>query len=161
MSIRTLDPRSPSEIVLVAERMRRTLIEVLGEERGTAMYSMEWLRDRVGFHLDPARSDGQVFLAVDPGGEIHGHTIVRVERDDDGRRIGLFSTTYVVPARRRSGEASQLLRRGEEWMRERELPAAVTYTSETNAKLIALYEKHGYRIVLRSSEMVRLHKRLT
>ena len=31
------------EVALVARRMRLTLMEVIGDEEGQAMYSMEWL----------------------------------------------------------------------------------------------------------------------
>lgn len=51
LRIRALDPGSEAEIDLVAQRMRRTLIDVEGEETGTALYTMEWLRDQVRFHL--------------------------------------------------------------------------------------------------------------
>jgi GNAT superfamily N-acetyltransferase len=155
--VRPIDPRSPAEIEIVAERMRQTLVEVLGEVRGTSMYTMDWLRDRVRFHLDPARSTAEVFLAEDDG-RIVGHTIVRVEVEDGGRSMGLFSTTYVEPAHRRGGVASLLLERGEAWMRARSLGHAVTYTDEGNARLIRLYEKHGYRIVDAQQQMVKLEK---
>lgn len=159
MEIRTLDPEASREITLVATRMRQTLVEVLGEERGSAMYTMEWLEDRVRFHLDASRSEGAVFLA-EADEEIVGHTITRVERDDGDAPFGLFSTTYVVPSHRGRGVASALLRRGEAWMRERRLAYAATDTSDTNVKLVALYGKHGYAIALRAGEMVRLRKSL-
>ncbi len=155
--IRALASSADAEIALVAARMRDTLIEVLGEERGGAMYSMEWLDDRVRHHLDPARCEGAVFLA-EIGDEIVGHTIVRVETDEDGSTFGLFSTTYVLPAHRRASVASQLLDAGERWMVERDLAHAATYTSDTNTKLIRLYETRGYAIVLRTSEMVVLRR---
>lgn len=159
MVIREIDPGSAGEIALVAERMRATLVEVLGEERAVAMYSIDWLVDRVRHHLDPARSTGAVFVACAER-EIVGHSIVRVENDGGGASYGLFSTTYVAPEHRRSGVATALLERGEQWMRERALPLAATATSQANAKLIGLYEKHGYTIVLRAGEMLRLEKRL-
>ena len=39
--IRALNPTSAEEIELVAARMRLTLIEVLGEEAGRSLYSMD------------------------------------------------------------------------------------------------------------------------
>lgn len=45
-------------------------------------------------------------------------------------------------------------------MMEHDLTTAATYTASTNAKLIALYGKHGYRVVERHDEMVRLAKTL-
>ncbi|MEZ4556464.1 MAG: cupin domain-containing protein [Caldilineaceae bacterium] len=50
-----------THIHLVAARMRQTLIEVLQTARGSAMYSLPWLVDRVEFHLDP-RSTSAVLL---------------------------------------------------------------------------------------------------
>src|SRR4029079_19118147 len=101
-----IDPNSKGEIELVAARMRQTLVEVLGEETGGSMYSMEWLIDRVKFHLDPAKCVGVVYVAEDESG-IVGHTIVRLEDDDKFGAIGLFSTTYVIPDARRQGFAEQ------------------------------------------------------
>ncbi len=152
------------EVGLVAARMRETLIEVLGEERGAALHSMEWLGERVRWHLDPARSTGAVFVSEAPCGHVTGHTIVRVEgsgaADGLGSCFGLFSTTFVDRDWRRMAIASRLLERGESWMTDHELTTAATYTASTNAKLIALYEKHGYRIVERRDQMVRLAKTL-
>ena len=141
-----LDEGSTREIARVARRMRSTLEEVLGARRGRRMYTLDWLKRRVLFHLDPER-EAAVFVAR-AGDAVVGHTIVRAERDAEGR-FGLFSTTYVEPAQRRRGVAEKLLRRGERWMRARGLRRAATYTSETNAKLIALYEKGGYAVVRR------------
>ncbi len=158
--IRPIDPSSTAEIALVARRMRETLVEVLGEARGTSLYTMDWLTQRVKWHLDPAESTAQVFLAERDDGHVAGHTIVRVDQDDEGRPIGLFSTTFVEPAERRSGLAERLLLRGEAWMVEHGMTVAVTDTSDANVKLINLFEKHGYRIVHRSAAMVRLARTL-
>lgn len=157
--VRPVAAESADEIDLVATRMRLTLIEVLGEERGGGMYTMDWLRDRVRFHLDPVRSTGAVFVA-ELDGVVLGHTIVRVDADDDGGRIGLFSTTYVDPVSRRAGVAAALLGEGERWMRAHDLDTSFTYTSTTNDRLIALFGKHGYALVDTRGEMVRLRKLL-
>jgi len=143
VTIRPIDPGVDAELTFVAERMRQTLLEVEGEVGGT-LYTMDWLRDRVAFHLDPARSTGAVFVAVGGEGELVGHTIVRVEHHADGRRFGLFSTTWVEPAARRAGLADRLLARGETWMQGHALPEAATWTSATNHKLIGLYANRGY-----------------
>lgn len=154
MQIRPL--KSDAERALVARRMRQTLVEVLGEQRGTSMYTLAWLEQRVGEHL--GREDAAVLLAEDAGA-ISGHTIVRVEEDDRGR-FGLFSTTFVAPEARRQGIAAALLAAGEAWMTDRALPRAVTWTAADNARLIRLYEGRSYRIVERSGEMVRLERTL-
>lgn len=143
--IRPLDPRSDAEVDLVAARMRRTLVEVLGEERGTALHTMDWLRERVRWHLLPGRR-AQVFLAEAPDGAVVGHTIVRVEVGEGGVEHGLFSTTYVAPEARGRGAATRLLQRGEQWMRASGVTRAITYTSATNVKLIHLYRKQGYTL---------------
>jgi GNAT superfamily N-acetyltransferase len=156
MRIRPLDPASDEEIALVADRMRRTLVEVLGEARGTAMYTTDWLRARVRFHLVP---DREVLLAEDGDGVVIGHTIVRVE-PDEGPATGLFSTTFVAPEARRAGVASALLAAGEGWMRDRAMASAVTWTGDANTKLLRLYERHGYAVTARTDEMVRLSRAL-
>ena len=154
--IRPLDPSSDAEIALVAERMRATLVEVLGQARGEALYTLEWLRDRVRYHLDPDRV-AAVFLA-EADGEVVGHTILR--REEDGAPLGLFSTIFVAPSHRRQGIASALLRHGEEWIRAQGLPRAATNTGQENTPLLHLFEAHGYRAVLRTEEMVRLVRKL-
>ena len=130
----------------MAQRMRQTLVEVLDEERGNSMYTMEWLIKRVLWHLEPTEVVGQVFVAENAQSNIVGHTIVRIDSDDDGNDIGLFSTTYVEPASRRFGVAKLLLKQGEEWMRQHGMPEAVTYTDKDNVKLQNLYLTYGYKM---------------
>lgn len=146
LRVRPLNPAAADEIERVARRMRATLVEVEGEAVGAALYSMAWLRERVRFHLDPQRAVAQVLLALDgeDDGEVLGHTIVRRELEPEGPAFGLFSTTYVAPPARRRGVADALLLAGEQWMRDRRLPAAATWTSSSNDKLIRLYVRHGY-----------------
>ena len=143
--IREIDPNAAEETDLVAQRMRATLIEVEGEEAGTALYSMDWLRERVRWHLDADQVAACVLLAEGNMGLILGHTIVRREFEQDGREYGLVSTTYVLPESRRLGVAAALLQAGEEWMLSLGLGSSATWTSSTNLKLIRIYEKHGYR----------------
>lgn len=158
--VRPVDPASEAELELVARRMRLTLQEVLGEEAGAALYSMEWLRQRVLWHLDPASCTGQVFLAEAADGAIAGHTIVRIDADDAGAPIGVFSTTYVAPEARRRGVASLLLLTGEAWLIEHGMATAVTVTSAANVRLIRLYQKHGYAVTDRRGDMVKLGRAL-
>jgi len=165
--IRRIDPNSAAEVELVALRMRQTLVEVEGEETSNSLYTMEWLKDRVRWHLDAGKSTGEVFLAENREGSITGHTIVRIELDETGRQYGLFSTTFVEPESRKQSVAASLLVHGEKWMIGHELPEAVTWTSESNMKLIKLYFKHGYAIVARHTHgitgtpMVKLAKALS
>ena len=165
-AIREIDPASTAEIEHVARGMRQTLIEVEGEETGTALYTLEWLQQRVRWHLDPATCTGKVFLAGNGERRIVGYTIVRVESGEDGRRHGQIATTYVAPASRRHAVATALLARGEDWFAALGLPEAATWTSSTNDKLINLYRKHGYAISaehiheVTKTRMVRLAKTL-
>jgi hypothetical protein len=72
--------------------MRLILIEGEGEEARGSMYSLDWLRERVRWHLDPGCCIGAVFVVEAADGAIAGHTIVRVAHDAQGRRFGLVST---------------------------------------------------------------------
>jgi GNAT superfamily N-acetyltransferase len=159
MPIRPLAADDDDAVALVAARMRATLEEVLGEARGRDMYSLDWLRGRVRWHLDPARAAAGFVLEGDDGA-IVGHTLVREEPGEDGAPVGLFATTYVLPAARRRGAATALLRHGEAWMRRRGLPQAWTYTADRNLPLIGLYQREGYVITLAVDAMVRLAKPL-
>lgn len=151
-------PGLEAELELVALRMRATLEEVLGAERGRALYDMDWLRERVRWHLDPAQR-GEVWLACDPPDQILGHSIVRLE-PELGPGVGLFSTTYVLPSARRTGLAQCLLQAGESWLRAAGATQATTHTAAGNQGLIALFEGRGYAITLRAEAMVRLSKAL-
>ncbi|MCV2423679.1 GNAT family N-acetyltransferase [Paucibacter sp. DJ2R-2] len=142
--IRPIDPASEAEIERVAKWMRATLIEVEGEATGTALYSMDWLRERVRWHLDSSLSTAAVLLAEDASGNILGHTIVRRESRTGEDPFGLISTTFVDPVARRLGIANLLLATGEQWFAGQGLSTFATWTSSTNTKLIQLYEKHGY-----------------
>jgi GNAT superfamily N-acetyltransferase len=169
--VRELEPGSTAELEWVARGMHLTLVEVEGA-RGGEIWNIDVTRARLGELLDPAKHVAQVFLAVaadaqaPAGTRIGGHTILRLDQEQDGRRYGLFSTTYVDPPLRRLGLADRLLARGEDWLRAQGMREAATWTSSTNAKLIALYGKHGYAIDRSGPNdqtgtmMVRLAKRL-
>jgi ribosomal protein S18 acetylase RimI-like enzyme len=167
MRIRAARASSDREIDLIASRMRLTLIEVLGEEAGTAMYSMDWLRDRVRFHLDPQRSTAAVLLAESDASEILGQSIVRIEparqqgAEPRADEYGLMSTIYVVPEARRMGVAERLVEQVEAWIRERGLDRAATNTGKHNQKLICLFEKRGYEVTLRTEDMVQLSRKIS
>lgn len=158
--IREIDPHSPAEVEIVAARMRETLVEVLGEETGRSMYTMDWLIQRVRWHLDPNASTGAVFLSENGEGQVTGHTIVRIDADEAGKTIGLFSTTFVEPGSRNRGVARGLLARGERWMIERGMTEAVTYTDQDNAKLQKLYIGAGYALSAAPKGFVKLSKPL-
>jgi ribosomal protein S18 acetylase RimI-like enzyme len=160
-AVRPLRRGAAGEIELVAQRMRLTLIEVLGPRIGADLYSMDWLRARVRWHLDPAECTGDVLVA-ESAGAIVGHTIVRLEPVASGETTGLFSTVYVVPEARRRGIANALVQHGEAWLASHHMTTFGTSTSATNTPLIALFTNHGYEIVLRVAEsnMVHLSKTL-
>lgn len=147
--------------------MRATLIEVEGEANAKSLHSMDWLRERVRWHLDCRLSTAVILLAEDASGRVLGHSIVRRETTETGAFFGLVSTTYVDPDARRQGTGAMLLKAGEQWFREQSLPSSATWTSATNAKLIQLYQQNGYTIAetqthdITGTRMVRLEKRLS
>jgi len=160
ITIRRIDPGDVRQIDTVADRMRATLTEVLGAE-GFSMYSLDWLRERVRWHLKPEECTGSVLLAQARAGEVIGHIILRVEDASSLMPLGLISTIYVDPPFRRSGVAQALLDAGEAWLVRERAATLATDTSETNTPLIQLFEKRGYKINFRSPEkrMIRLSRR--
>ena len=154
-----IDPANAEHIDLVADRMRATLVEVMGQS-GEDLYSVPWLQDRVRWHLQPDACDGQVFLAHRGPNEIVGHVIVRVEAHSPDVPLGLISTIYVDPMFRRRGVARLLLDAGEAWLLSRQSGILATDTSAANVALIQLFESRGYAITFRSPEklMVRLSR---
>lgn len=176
MKIRAVQAASDQEIQLIAKRMRMTLMEVLGAEEGAQLYTLDWLRERVRFHLDPDQCVAQVLLAESEEeddaastsaassleSKILGHAIVRVE-PARGKAVpsspdeyGLMSTIYVPPDHRRQGIAEALLDAVETWVSARGLARCATNTGKHNLKLIQLMEKRGYEIRLRTEDMVQL-----
>ena len=158
LHIRGVTLEDAEDIEWIALHMRQTLIEVLGEERGRQMYTLEWLTNRVRSHLDAEQLIGNVFLAEVDRTRV-GHSIVRVEGTDPP--IGLFSTTYVLPVARKSNVATRLIERGEQWMIGQDLKEAVTYTDGNNSKLQSLYLKHGYEMTSMPGDFVKLSKPLS
>lgn len=161
-TIRPLLPDRESEIAHVAQRMRLTLIEVLGEQAGRGRYSDAWLVDRVRAHLDPTRLNGAGFLAELPNVGIVGHLLARPEQDGT-RTIGLIATVYVEPAERGRGIASRLFDAGEAWLRARSLDEIAYDTGEQHRNMIGLLTARAYSITHRAQEqqMVRLTRRWT
>lgn len=156
--IRELNPQDDTEILLVAQRMRQTLIEVLGEVRGSSMYSLEWLIQRVQWHLSLENSIAKVFLSENVDGRITGHAIARIDSDHEEKCYGYFSTIFVEAEYRRHGIATSLMASVENWFRERGIQKIVYNTAGTNSKLIRLFVADGYVISLRHGEMVQLTK---
>lgn len=158
--IRALNPEAAEEVELVARRMRETLMEVLGEDRGRELYALSWLEKRVRQHLDPEELTGEVFLAEANDSVVTGHTIVRLDDDGFGNPIGLFSTVFVAREHRRAGIARALLDRGERWMLAHGRNRAVTYTDEANKPLQRLFIGHGYSMVPMPRNFVALSREL-
>ncbi len=140
--------------------MRQTLVEVLGEAKGGSMYSMDWLIQRVLWHLDPNQCVGQVFLSEDADGRITGHAIVRIDHDHDGNETGLFSTFFVEPGSRKRSIATSFVAQGEKWMVDHGMRRATTYTDENNDGLKNLMVRLGYRAVPVENQMVALSRSL-
>ena len=159
-TIRDLDPQSDFEVELVASRMGETLVEVLGESRGKTMYSGDWLRQRVLWHLDPKSTIGKVFLCEQTAGTISGHAIVRIETDEGGNTFGYFSTIYVAPEARGNGIASAFIIWVERWLSDEGLGRVAYNTAASNHRLIALFSQHGYEVSLARDDMVQLSKKL-
>lgn len=155
MIIREIDPKSDFEIGLVAQRMRQTLVEVLGVDKGGSMYSMDWLVERVRWHLDPKNTDGRVFLSENNQGEVIGHAIARI---DFGSSVGYFSTIFVEPSSRRHGIAKYLIRHVESWFSRKGMPKVIYNTADNHAAVIGLFKSQGYSITHAEAKMVQLTK---
>jgi GNAT superfamily N-acetyltransferase len=155
MKIREIDPKSEGEICLVAQRMRQTLVEVLGEEQGKSMYTMDWLVERVQWHLNEENTNGRVFLFENSEGKIIGHAIARI---DHGSSFGYFSTIFVEPSSRRHGIATRLMNHVEDWLLKCGMPKIIYNTADNHQALIDLFKSQGYTITHEESKMVQLTK---
>jgi ribosomal protein S18 acetylase RimI-like enzyme len=156
--IREINPDSESEISLVANRMRQTLVEVLGEQKGTELYSMTWLLDRVRWHLDPNQTTAKIFLSEDLNGAVIGHAFARIEADTQGSHYGYFSSIFVAPEFRNKGIANALILHVNSWLAEMKMSKVVYNTAVNHSKLIRLFERHGFKITHTEGEMIQLTK---
>ncbi len=152
-SIRALNPNSEEEINLVASRMRLTLIDVLGEDRGGAMYSIDWLVDRVREHI--SMGDRGRVLLVEHNGEVVGQAMARLEGD-----CVLFSTVYVQPEHRRKGIAGGLIKAISEWSKEIGVSKIEYNTAKNHINLIKLFQKFNFVKAYDSGEMTKLIKKI-
>ena len=156
-TIRPLQSNSIEEIQLVASRMKLTLIDVMGDQKGSNFYSEEWLLDRVFWHVNLG-SNAEIFLCTDESGNIVAQAIVRKEKESD-REFGYFSTIYVEPASRRKGAAKLLIAKVLEWCHSRNLPKIIYNTATNNTNMIALLQKYEFKIELEAEGMVQLVRR--
>jgi ribosomal protein S18 acetylase RimI-like enzyme len=156
--IREIDSNSSAEILLVAQRMRETLLEVLGAEKGKSLYTQDWLVDRVRWHLNPDCSVSKIFLYVTNDNEIIGHAIARIEKDQEQVSFGYFSTIYIEPSFRHKGLAKELMDKVENWFDELNLKKFVYNTAENHSRLIKAFIARGYQITHNENEMVQLTK---
>ena len=156
--IRVINPNSSDEILLVANRMRETLIDVLGDDKGKNFYTQDWLVNRVKWHLDPKNCISKILLSVINNDQIIGHAIARLEIDQEKLNFGYFSTIYVEPDSRHKGYAKELMDNVEEWFLELGLRKFVYNTAENHHRLIKAFTARGYQITHRENEMVQLTK---
>lgn len=155
--IRELNPHANEEIEWVARGMRQTLIEVLGKKKGTELYTMNWLVDRVKWHLNPKTTTAKIYLAENDSGLL-GHAIARLEYDKSSTVYGYFSTLFVSPEARRKGLAHAFIDHVEKWLCSQKVARIVYNTAEDHSVLIRLLESHGFKIALHEKEMVQLIK---
>ena len=72
--------------------------------------------------------------------------------------FGLFSTIFVSPVLRNRGLAQALVEHVEAWLRLMHAPRVFYYTAWNHVKIIRLFERNGYAITDRQTEMVQLSK---
>lgn len=161
VTIRPLNPNSKQEIDLVADQMQKTLVDVMGPEKGTNYYSKSWLKERVKYHIDLA-DDAVVFVACDDN-KVIGQAIVRIELDKDKLKYGYFSTIYIQPKYRQQGVASELVKKIINWCSNKRLPYIVYNTAKNHQKMKSLLLKFDFDEALSSDDMVQfkmeIHRR--
>jgi GNAT superfamily N-acetyltransferase len=159
-NIRDININSEEEILLVASRMQSTLVEVLGEVKGKSLYSMDWLTERVQWHIDLIPK-AKILLLENETGNILGHAIVRDEQVESGNRFAYFSTIYVVPASRGKGLAKDLMNAVEKWCEDQEINIVRYNTAIDHPVIIKLFKNNGYQVTHEENEMVQLTKELS
>jgi ribosomal protein S18 acetylase RimI-like enzyme len=156
-NVRPLKSDSNEEIQLVASRMKFTLIDVMGAEKGSNFYSDDWLLDRVRWHLDLG-INAKILLCVDDIGNIVGQAIIRKDLENDCN-FAYFSTIYVEPSWRRKGAAKLLIEEVIEWCRSHNFLKITYSTAADNQNLIELLQKYDFMIELEFEGMVKLVRR--
>ena len=90
---------------LIASRMRLTPIDVMDQERGTALYTMDELRDRLRWHLDSKNMIASVLLAeADASQIVEPASLRRGVAHHNARLIDLFRK-HGFEITRREGDA--------------------------------------------------------
>ena len=103
-------------------------------------FSMPWTEAMLRLQLEP---DSHVFLTAEAGGTVVGYVGLMYVLDE-----GYISNVAVHPDRRRQGVADALLAELEQRARALMLSFLTLEVRQSNAAAIALYEKHGFRIVV-------------
>lgn len=161
LRIRPLDSTSTEEIALIADRMKKTLVDVMGEEKGSSYYPDDFFLERLKWHID--LKDHCELLVCELGQQIVAHAIVRVENDEEihHKPFSYFSTIYTAPEWRRRGLARQLIEKVHEWSLKKSLDKITYSTAKNHHGLISLFEEFGYNIIVETDEMVRMAKELS
>ncbi|MBT4792132.1 MAG: GNAT family N-acetyltransferase [Halobacteriovoraceae bacterium] len=154
MIIRPIAPNSKEETSLVAKRMKKTLIDVMGEKDGKNYYSDEWLISRVEQHIN-LKENACIFLSEENSGEISGQAIIRIEKDN-GTNYGFFSTIYVAEEFRGKGIAKELIMAVLKWCKDKDLKRVTYNTAENHTSIINLFGKFKFKESLRADGMVKL-----
>ena len=154
--IRPINPKDKTEIRDVVQKMRATLVEVMGTKQGEEYYSDEWLEHRVYFHLN-LKESACIFLA-----DIHdktiGQAIVRIEKEDE-KAYGFFSTLYVCPEYRRRGIAKCLIESVLKWCEAHSLSRVIYNTAADHHSVIHLFKSFDFKEILWSTnQMVQLER---
>ena len=122
------------------------------------MYTLEWLEERVRWHIRAETCPGAVFVVGTPAQDWLAHCIVRASEGVTDE--GLFATTYVRPEARRRGIAGGLIEHGEVWMAHQGFRTARSYPHPDNRPLQALYRARGYTLQREDDAFVSLSRAL-
>jgi GNAT superfamily N-acetyltransferase len=113
-------------------------IDMPGEEPETAFFFDDWLQDDYG---SPALSDDGSFVALD-GERAVALAFLTV---DPARRIAYNQMTATLPSHRRQGLALAVKAAAARWAAAEGYERIVTENDETNAGMLAVNERLGYR----------------
>jgi GNAT superfamily N-acetyltransferase len=113
-------------------------IDMPGEEPETEFFSDDWLQDDYG---SPALSDEGSFVALE-GERAVALAFLTV---DPARRVAYNQMTATLPSHRRRGLALAVKAAAARWAADNGYERIVTENDETNAGMLAVNERLGYR----------------
>lgn len=143
--LRPLDFEDPSEVNIAASFSALTILETLPQaRRDPTLVPRSSVEEMAQMYTGGRDNPDHWYRVVEFEGEVVGHAIALMRRDEQGTPHGYSYTRYILPEFRRRGLAGALLDAAIAWWRERGAAYVLANTHPTNRGLRALFGSRGF-----------------